>query len=130
MIANIEEQILSAYRSENFLTELCQIYSQEKGDKESLCQTIASLHNCGKIDLAKEILKISNQGYEFFDAKELFEGTLPYINFTIEESMECVRHIFVESGNDMTANMVFSSFIEYCRKDENRVKNTLQIRLC
>ncbi len=41
--------------------------------------------------------------------------------------MECVRHIFVESGNDMTANMVFSSFIEYCKKDENRVKNTLQI---
>ena len=127
MIANIEEQILSAYRSEDFFTELYQIYSQEKGNKESLCQTMASLHNCGKIDLAEEILKISNQGYEFFDAKELFENTLPDVNFTVEKSMECVRHIFAESGNDMTADMVFNSFIEYCKKDENRVKDTLQI---
>jgi hypothetical protein len=64
---------------------------------------------------------------DFFTARSVFEEAIPDINAAVIPVMECVKHLIVEAGNDMAANMVFKPFIEYCEKDFNRSKAIIQI---
>ncbi|CAC9612485.1 hypothetical protein [uncultured Gammaproteobacteria bacterium] len=123
---NIKKQILDINKSDDFFKKLHKIYYQEKDNLEIFYQAIVSLYNGGKINFTEEILNISNPDHDFFNTKIIFEKILPDLNISIQESMDCVKHIFQISGNDMSARMVFSSFVEYCQKDENRVKEALQ----
>lgn len=124
---NIKKQILNINKSDSFLRKLYEIYLQEIGSRKVFYQTVVSLHNDGEINFTKEILKTSSQDHNFFNAKNMFEEILPDLDIPIQDSMSCVKHIFQMSGNDMSAGMVFSSFAKYCEKDENRVKEAIQI---
>lgn len=125
---NFKKQILGINESDSFLRELCKISPQEEDDLKTFYQTVASLHNNNEINFIKEILNISNKDGIFFTVKNMFEKILPDLDVPIQQSMECVRFVFQESGYDMSAGeMVFSSFVEYCEKDENRIKEALQI---
>lgn len=124
---NFKKQILGINESDSFLRKLCKISPQEEDDLKTFYQTVASLHNNNEINFIKEILNISNKDGIFFTVKDMFEKILPDLDVPIQQSMECVRFVFQESGDDMSAGMVFSSFVEYCEKDENRIKEALQI---
>lgn len=124
---NIKKQILDINKSDGFLKGLYQIYLQESNNPKKFYQTVVLLHNSCEINFTEEILKLSPQSGDFFDAKRIFEKTLSGLDIPIQKSMDCVKHLFQESGNDMTAGMVFPPFVEYCKKDENRVKEALQI---
>ncbi len=125
---NFKKQILGINESDSFLRELCKISPQEEDDLKTFYQTVASLHNNNEINFIEEILNISNKDGNFFIVKHMFEKILPDLDVPIQQSMECVRFVFQESGYDMSAGeMVFSSFVEYCEKDENRIKEALQI---
>ncbi len=123
---NIKKQILDINKSDNFLKELREIYIQER-DLKVFHQAVVSLHNDSEINLIKEILKISNLSNSFFYVKNMFEAVIPYLDIPIQESMSCVKHTFELFGNDMSAGTVFSSFVKYCEKDENRTKEAIQI---
>lgn len=124
---NIKKQILEINKSDGFLKGLYQIYLQESNNPKKFYQTVVLLHNSCEINFTEEILKLSLQSDDFFDAKRIFEKTLSGLDIPIQKSMDCVKHLFQESGNDMTVGMVFPPFVEYCKKDENRVKEALQI---
>jgi hypothetical protein len=124
---NIEKQILNINKSGDFFKELYAIYIQEANNTEDFYRAIVSLHNNGEIDLTGEILKFPSQNHEFFNAKNIFEKALPFLDIPIQKSMDCVRHIFQISKNDMSAGVIFLSFAEYCKKNENRVKGALKI---
>ncbi len=123
-MTDIEKQILNIKKSDSFFKKLYEIFCQERDDSKKM---IVSLHNRGEINFTEEILKLSNQGHDFFNAKNMFEEVLPDLDIPIQKSMDCVRHIFQKSGSDMSAEMVFFSFVEYCKKDKDRVKEALQI---
>ena len=126
---NIKKQILDVNESDSFLKELYKIYLQERNDSTVFYKTIISLHNDGEINFTEEILKISIQDHNFFDAKNMFEEVLPDLDIPIQKSMNCVKHIFQLSGNDMSAGMGFSSFVEYCEKDDTQKDNkTTQLK--
>ena len=124
---NFKKQILGINESDSFLRKLCKISPQEEDDLKTFYQTVASLHNNNEINFIKEILNISNKDGIFFTVKYMFEKILPDLDVPIQQSMECVRFVFQESGDYMSTGMVFSSFVEYCEKDENRIKKALQI---
>lgn len=124
---NFKKQILGINESDSFLRKLCKISPQEEDDLKTFYQTVASLHNNNEINFIEEILNISNKDGNFFIVKHMFEKILPDLDVPIQQSMECVRFVFQESGYDISAGMVFSSFAEYCEKDENRIKEALQI---
>lgn len=124
---NIKKQILGINKTGGFLKELYKIYAQEIKNKRNFYKAVASLHNSNEINFIEEILKISNQRHDFFIAKNIFEEILPDLDISTQDSMNCVKHIFQESGSDMSAGMIFPSFVEYCKKDENRVKTALKI---
>ncbi len=123
-MTDIEKQILNIKKSDSFFKKLYEIFCQERDDSKKM---IVSLHNRGEINFTEEILKLSNQGHDFFNAKNMFEEVLPDLDIPIQKSMDCVRHIFQKSGSGMSAEMVFFSFVEYCKKDKDRVKEALQI---
>ncbi len=123
-MSNVNQQILDISKSDHFLENLYKIYRQDNDNSKN---AIVSLHNGGKIDLAKEVLSLVNENSNFFYAKNIFEKILPDLDISTQKTMSCVRHIFQEAGDDMSAGIVFSSFIEYCKKDENRVKDAIQI---
>ncbi len=126
-MTDIKKQILNIKKSDGFFKKLYEISRQERDDSKIFYQIVASLHNRGEINLIEEILKPSSQNHDFFTAKTIFEKVFPDLDISIQKSMDCVRHIFQKSGNNMREGMVFSSFVEFCKKDEDRVKEALQI---
>lgn len=121
---NLRERLFKSYKSGNFFEAIC---SESINETDSLGKQVALLHNEGLIDIVAEFLKLSNnvEEIDFFTTRSVFEEALPIINTSVLPVMECVKHLVVEAGNDMAANMVFKPFIEYCEKDINRPKTII-----
>ncbi len=126
-MCNTKKDILSASASDDFLQYLCKAYYKDNKDKNSFLHAIVSLHNNNDIDILEAISKCNNKENDFFAVKQIFEKILPDINTPIKTVMNCVLHIYQESGNDMSASMIFTPFIEYCKKDKNKVQQAIQI---
>ncbi|WXU00203.1 MAG: hypothetical protein Ctma_0914 [Catillopecten margaritatus gill symbiont] len=126
-MSNIKQQILDIRKSDDFLKKLYKIFFQEYDNSKVFYQAVASLHNSNEIDFTEEILRLFNNDHSFFNAKSMFEEILPDLDIPVQKSMDCIKHIFQESGDDLSAGTVFSSFEKYCEKDEDRVEEALQI---
>lgn len=124
---DIKKQLLSANKSNNLLKVIYDIYLKNLNNKESLFQEIISLHNDNNIDILDEFLTLNGKSNDFCIFKSIFEDILPDINAPINETMGCVLHIFNESKSNSSGITIFSSFTKYCKKDEFKVEQTLQI---
>jgi len=130
-VVTIENQILSALDSEDFLTFLNKRELYKREDRRLYAETIASLHNQGKFDAIVEFEKVNrlDESYDFFIIKHIFEELLPIINAPVPSVMNCVKHLFLASGEDMSAGMLISSFIKYCESKPDHPKEVLSIAL-
>ena len=125
----VKNKLLSASNDGNFLEVAYQL-SLHHGDKrQSIGKEIASLHNEGKIDAVVEFRQFSKgmTNLDFFLVRYIFEGVLPELNAPMLSVMDCVKHLVIEAGNDMTASWIFEPFIKYCEADQNRPEEVLQI---
>lgn len=130
-LETIENQILSAINSEDFLTYLYKANIRKRQERIQYAEIIANLHNQGKLDAIVEFEKVtrSDESYDFFTIKHLFEEVLPAIDSPVASVMGCVKHFLLESGDDMSAGMLISPFIQYCESKNNRPKEVLSIAL-
>jgi hypothetical protein len=130
-LETIVDQILSAINSENLLTYLDQSNLYNRQERTLYTEAIANLHNQGKLDAIVEFEKLNrlDESYDFFRIKHLFEELLPIIDAPVLSVMSCLKHLFLESGEDMTAGMLISPFIKYCESKSDRPKEILSIAL-
>lgn len=127
----IENQILSALNSKDFLTYLNKRELYKREDRKLYAETIASLHNQGKLNAIIEFEKAnrSDESYDFFIIKYIFEDVLPLIQAPVVLVIGCVKHLVFESGEDMSAGMLITPFIRFCESRFDRPQEVLTIAL-
>lgn len=127
----IENQILSALNLEEFLSFLNKRELYKREDRRLYAETIASLHNQGKLDAIVEFEKLNrlDESYDFFMIKHIFEEILPIIDAPVPSVIGCVKHLLLQSGDDMSAGMLISPFVKYCESKSDRPKEVLSIAL-
>jgi hypothetical protein len=124
----LREKLLAAYRTGNFLQSALYSTHSEQESPESVAESLAILHNEGKIDLIEQFKSLHNkQGLDFFLTRNLFEKALPHLNAPIQHVMDCVAHLSAEAGQDLAANWIFASFIDFCSSDPSRPENGLKL---
>ncbi len=110
--------------------ELLKAISDEyRIDENLLVKELSNLHNNGDIDIlsAFKKLRMKDKRFDFFTIRGIFEECLPLINAPTEDTMVCVGHLIKEAGNDGAAPFTLEAYIEFCKKDVTRAKETIQI---
>lgn len=111
------------------------IYKASRGDQqqhEKIIELLVSVHNKNKLDIINEFKQLKNQphpGRNFFLTRHLFEEVLPNLNAPVLQIMECAQHLVKEAGNDMTAGILISPFIEFCEAVPTRAGEALELVL-
>jgi len=123
-LETIENQILSAINSEDFLTHLYKANLRNPQERTLYAETIANLHNQGKFDAISEFKKInrSNDTYDFYTLRRVFEDILPLIDVPVQSVINSIMQI------DNEGAMSFA-FAQYCKVDEKRSEEALSIAL-
>ncbi len=125
-------EIIQAGKSGTFLDF---VYKSSRGSDDSrkqIVELLVSVHNAGDLDIVREFKQLNNSsqpGHDFFLTRHLFEKALPRLNAPVLPVMDCIQHLVNESGQDMSAGMLFPPFIEYCEAVPARVNEALGIIL-
>lgn len=126
----LKEKLFKAQNQGNLLEIIYEINNSSDNVKQTLNKALISLHNESKINIIAELRKSSLRlkGNDFFFSNRLIlEEVLPEIVAPVDEVMDCVRHLYIEAGNDIAASWIFEAFKKYCEVDQLRSKNALQI---
>lgn len=126
-MAEIKEKILRGLSSGEFFAVIYQEQLNSRADDSALLSTLSELHNNGRIDLVSQFTDLSRDDdkYDFFLMRRIFERVLPSIDSPTLPVINCVVHLTIESGNDLSANWVIAPFIEFCQKDNQRVEEVI-----
>ena len=127
----LKEKLLKANVDGNFFGFIQGIYYQDRKGEKLLPSLLAELHNEGELNLVDlfQGLKNTPENHTFFSVRRVFAEVLPNINAPVKDVAECVKHLTLEAGQDMTAYMFLSPFKEFCVKDADRAKALLDIAL-
>ena len=119
------ERILSASAAGNLLSAIA---AAPYGDKDSLADELARLHNSGDID----ILKIcrSDQldivaGHSFFQLQRVFCQTLPKIQCSVEDASATCKVFYEKADGDLTAGLVYEALLDWFKRDDRRLEEGL-----
>lgn len=101
----------------------------ERSDVEKLAEQFIEIHNDKIIDIVElfKTLKNNGEGFIFFKVRRIFEKALPNLDASILAVMQCVIHLYRESGNDYMAGTIITVFEEFCKRKENRPAKALNI---
>ncbi len=126
-MSELRAKLLTAYSSGDFLQAASDFSRGAQEHTEHVIESMSALHNEGAIDLIAEFKKLRRQGSgpDFFLTRNSFEKTLPYLNAPLQNVMDCVAHLSAEAGQDMAANWIFASFIDYCAAEEARIRSRM-----
>ncbi|WP_421718474.1 hypothetical protein [Algiphilus sp.] len=109
------------------IRELVGSYSHSETDM--VVEGVIEAHNGGSINAvaAYQTLKNPSGVYSvFWELYRVFNKALPRLNAPVIDVMQCVMHLYAESGNDMAAGCVLQSFIGFCENDSERPAEGLQ----
>ena len=125
---NLKQQLLLAAKSGDFLSKATEFYFVEK---YNVSLELAKLHNNRTLNVIAEFQKLNrtDQQHDFFTAIHLLEAVLPSISEPVADVMECIKHLTLETGDDMMAGNLISPFIDYMSADAGRPKEALNIAL-
>lgn len=127
-MSELRDRLLEAYRAGNLLQIALESTFGAKESRNYVNEALVALHNEGVIDLIEQFKSLCNEpnsGRDFFLTRHLFENALPGLNAPIEHVMECVAHLAKEAGQDLAANTIFTSFINFCISDHSRLEQAL-----
>lgn len=126
-MAEIKEKILRGLNSGEFFAVIYQEQLNSRADDSALLLALSELHNDGHIDLVSQFAGLSRDDdkYDFFLMRRIFERVLPSIDCPTIPVINCVVHLTLESGNDLSANWTITPFIEFCQKDNQRVEEAI-----
>lgn len=132
---DIKNKILPFVGKDNFLEEFYNLYCQcrkNPTDKGHFIQEIISLHNDNRLNIVSEYNKLNNKSntskVDFFFCRCIFADILPFIKADIKEVLNCVKHLTLEAGNDLTASDLITPFGQFC-KTNNSCEELLDIGL-
>lgn len=121
---DLKDKLIQAYNNGNFFESIHEIYYQDRKCEKLLPNLLTDLHNNGKLDLIELFKNFKNtpEKYDYFSIRRAFEEVLPDLNAPVIEVANCVKHLTLEAGQDMMANMLLPPFRTFCQKDSDRTK--------
>lgn len=124
---DIKEELLQGYKN-GTIWETIKI-ACERSDVEKLAEEFIEIHNDKIIDIVElfKTLKNYGEGSSFFKIRSIFEKALPNLDASILAVMQCVIHLYRESGNDYMAGTIIIVFVEFCKRKKNRPVKALNI---
>lgn len=128
---NLKDKLIKANENGTFFEVAREEYYQDRKGEKLLPSVLAQLHNEGSLDLIKlfRCLENPSKKHDFFSIRHVFEEVLPLLDASTGEVADCVKHLTLEAGEDMAANMLMRPFREYCEKSAERPKQLLDIAL-
>lgn len=128
---SIEEKLLQGSLSGGFLRVLYEEYLEDRVGGKVLPAVLSGLHNSGRVDVVGEFKKLTKRDFDsdFFSLRNLFGDALPDISAPVDAVIGCIRHLALESGDDMGSHVLIDSFIKFCESHESRPDELLTIAL-
>ncbi|EHA1204667.1 HEAT repeat domain-containing protein [Vibrio alginolyticus] len=128
---DLKVQLTQAYKDGNFFEFIREIYYQDRKDENLLPGILTELHNKGQLNLVELFHSFKNktENHDFFSVRQAFEEVLPHINAPVKDVADCVKHLTLEAGQDMAAYMFLSPFREFCKHDNSRSQDLLELAL-
>lgn len=114
-----------------FFEFIQEIYYQDRKDERLLPGILTELHNQGQLNLVELFHSFRNKtaNHDFFSVRQVFEEVLPHINAPVKDVANCVKHLTLEAGQDMAAYMLLPPFREFCKHDNSRSQDLLELAL-
>lgn len=125
---NFKENIILSIKKNTFFEFILDNYSNNRADS-TLVESLIELHNKNIINVLQEFSKLTNDGFGFFQIRDVLGQILPKIDASIKDAKKVVEHLTVRAGNDMASHRLISPFIVFCSKDEQRVIELLELSL-
>lgn len=126
---SIRDDLLQSYKVGNFLEVVYNNISlADHNDCSDLILELVTLHNEGLIDVVEAFKSLRNEssnGPDFFLTRHLFGKILPDLDASVPPVMRCVLHLYQDASSDLTASVIFKSFINFCEKDISRLREAL-----
>lgn len=95
---------------------------------DQLSSELVVLHNKGTIDIVKIFNNLGNDSPpRFFRIRHVFEKALPKLDAPVSDIMECVQHLFQESGQDGVSGLIFLAYIDFCTASPSRPEEALSL---
>lgn len=132
MMSDIKHDLLKAFEKGDFLKVVYEKTSAERENRQNLSDELIMLHNEGLIDVVAGFRILQNRsetGVDFFLTRHVFEKILPDLDASVLPVMECVLHLVNEAGQDMTAGLLFSPYIDFCALNSFRPEEALSFIL-
>lgn len=128
---DLKVKLTQAYKDGNFFEFIRAIYYQDRKDEKLLPGILTELHNKGLLNLVELFRSYKNktENHDFFSVRRVFEEVLPHINAPVKDVADCVKHLTLEAGQDMFAYMLLSPFREFCKHDNSRSQDLLDLAL-
>jgi len=130
-VDNLKDKLIKANEDGTFFEVVLEEYYQDRKGDKLLSRVLAQLHDEGTLNLIKlfRCLENPSKKHDFFSIRHVFEEVLPLLDASTGEVANCVKHLTLEAGADMAANMLMRPFREYCEKSSERPKQLLDIAL-
>lgn len=131
MMDELKCKIIESNDSDSFFEIISEEYYKNRTGDKLLPSILSQLHNEGSLDLIKLFMRLENasNNHDFFSIRHVFEEVLPLIKAPIREVADCVKHLTLEAGADMAANMLMAPFKEFCKQNVERPKQLLDMAL-
>lgn len=116
---SLKNDLIQAEENGELFSLIC---SRFYSDRESMIAALSELHNSQTINLITHFrgrAKASDSS-KFFTIKMVFEKLLPTLVAPVIEVADCVQHLVLEAGNDLSAPWTIEPFIAFCQKDSSR----------
>jgi hypothetical protein len=130
-VDDLKSKLIQAHKDGNFFEFIQEVYYKDRIDEKLLPSILAELNNTGKLNLVELFNSVKNttENHDFFSTRRVFEEVLPYINAPVKDIADCVKHLTLEAGQDMSAYMLLPPFKEFCKKDTGRTKTLFDFAL-
>ncbi len=124
---NIRQQLLAIISNDDFFIELDKLYFDSLIETKDIGVELATLHNEGKINVISKFLTVKGalNTDTLYNITYIFNDTLPNLNASVADTLECIRYLTLEAGSDISPN----SLSTYCDKQKGRPNDVLSASL-
>lgn len=129
-MGDLEGKLLDAHNDNRLFGFIYEIFHEDWSGEKSIPSLLTKLHNNGEVDIITELKSYRNNpsNNDLFCVRSIFEEMLPSLEAPLIEVANCVKHLSIEAGNDMSY-MIVPAFKEFCKKNDNRVKELYELAI-
>jgi len=114
--------------ADGLLVQINDLYVQEiQTEEKVLNDALSELHNSGEIDLVEIVgsLDKSLRGHDFFTILHAFEDSLPSLDASVEDVLNCLVHIMQQAGS----GRAYGAFERFCSVEAHRPRDSVEFIL-